>query len=311
MTMLETLLATVSIVLVTWALYQGLLRHQLRRNVLKRVRIQGVRSQDQPDTWWDRLSRWVGQTGYGRRLEEDLRHANVPLSSLQYIGILTAIGFLGHAVIMRMLPFGPILAASVVLLILQVGSAVYLRRRQKWMVDLFEALLPDTVRLMANSLRAGRTLQQTIAAVADEAPAPVSGVLLRASRQMELRSGVEEALRQLTQLMPSQELKWVELTLVVLHRSGGNLAEALDDIAQTLTERRKTRETVSTITRHPTRVALGLPVMGIGFILMLALMFQGFLSIYFSGFGLVLVGFFVVTQLIGYKLVKAVGKVDI
>lgn len=307
----ETLLGVLAIPLGCWALFQYATRRRMQQLAQQAVTRTDNPASPQAPSWLEWFTKWFAGTQFGRKLTADLQQANLPFTALQYIALEAVMGVVAHALVMRLFPFGPWLAASLVVACVQIGSGYYLRGRKERTLQMFEALLPDTVRLMANSLRAGRTLQQTVASIASELPQPVSGIFRKAARQIELRSGVEESLRQLTAVMPSAELKWVELTLVVLHRSGGDLAAALDGIAHTLTERAKARQTIQTIIGHHKRIALGLPLLGAAFMIGLGFMFQGFLTIYFTPVGIGLVLFFVLTQLLVAKVVSLVGRVEV
>ncbi|MCL4517341.1 MAG: type II secretion system F family protein [Firmicutes bacterium] len=109
-----------------------------------------------------------------------------------------------------------------------------LRRRR---LEAFQAQLPDTFVLVANSLKAGFSFLQALEMVAREAAAPSSDEFRKVAREINLGVSVEEALNSLTRRMPAEDLELAVAAILIQRQMGGNLSELLEVIATTIRDR--------------------------------------------------------------------------
>ena len=81
---------------------------------------------------------------------------------------------------------------------------------------------------MANSLRAGYSLLQTMELVAREAKDPIAGEFRRVVREVGLGMSTEEAMQNMLRRVPSEDLDLLITAINIQHEVGGNLAQILD-----------------------------------------------------------------------------------
>jgi len=112
----------------------------------------------------------------------------------------------------------------------------------------FEAQLPDTLDLIAGSLRAGWGLQQAIEAVVDQCKPPMSDEFRRAQTEVRLGRSVDDALGSVAQRVQSTDFDWVVSAISIQREVGGNLAELLGIVANTIRERAALKRQVSALT---------------------------------------------------------------
>lgn len=132
-------------------------------------------------------------------------------------------------------------------------------RRQKR----FRAQLPDTVAMLAASVRAGHSLQQALERVAEDAPQPTSSALIQAVREIGLGAAQDEALARVAARFPSQELDLITAAMNVQAQVGGSLAKVLDEIVIMLRERVRIEGDIRALTaqqRYSAYVLALLPV---------------------------------------------------
>lgn len=104
----------------------------------------------------------------------------------------------------------------------------------------FSKQFPDALNLMASSLRAGHTLNAAITIVAEEMPQPMSEVFITLQKDISLGIDTKEAFINMTQLIPkSIDLKFFSTAVLIQKEVGGNLAELLDKLSETIRERFK------------------------------------------------------------------------
>ena len=92
--------------------------------------------------------------------------------------------------------------------------------------------------MMARSLKAGHALPAAFQVVAGEMPQPISIEFARAFEEQKLGRSLEEAVQQMSGRAPDNgDLKIFAVSTVIQRETGGNLAEILEKIAETIRER--------------------------------------------------------------------------
>jgi tight adherence protein B len=135
------------------------------------------------------------------------------------------------------------------------------RRRKQ-----FDSLLPDTLQLLASTLRAGYSLMQGVEAVSQEVSEPVGRELRRVVTEARLGRPLEESLEGVAARMESGDFAWAVMAIRIQREVGGNLAELLVTVADTMTERERLRRDVNALTAEGrvSAVVLGVLPFGIG-----------------------------------------------
>jgi tight adherence protein B len=175
-----------------------------------------------------------------------LEQANIPLSPgealLGAFGLSALIGVF-VALFSRNLLSGVIVFVVGVLIVVMMVS--YAGKREK---SRFENQLPDTLTLIATSLRAGYSLLQAVEAVAAEAPNPTSREFGRAIAEARLGRPVVQALEGITQRTQSKDFEWAVMAIEIQREVGGNLAEVLQTVADTMLARNRLRGEIRALT---------------------------------------------------------------
>lgn len=104
----------------------------------------------------------------------------------------------------------------------------------------FSKQFPDALNLMASSLRAGHPLFSAIDIVTGEMPKPISAVFETTKTDISLGIDTKDAFYSMTKVMPkSLDLKFFITAVLIQKEVGGNLAELLDSLSDTIRERYK------------------------------------------------------------------------
>ena len=106
----------------------------------------------------------------------------------------------------------------------------YKRRRLRRLLEQF----PDATMLISGSLRAGASVQAAIAQMVAEVRPPISQEFDLFLREQRLGVGFEEALDNLEERTKSEDFALFVAALKVSRESGGNLAETMERLADTL-----------------------------------------------------------------------------
>ncbi|MEA2684374.1 MAG: tight adherence protein [Chloroflexota bacterium] len=190
--------------------------------------------------------------------------------------------------------------------------AFWLKRRQAKRRAAFEGSLGDTVVLMANGVKAGYSIQQALASVAEGGRPPLAEEIQRVIRETSLGLDLEDALQHANVRLASKDFDLV-VTAILIHRTvGGNLAEVLDKISETIRERVRVHGEVRVLTAQARAsgyiiTALPFAVGGI-----LTLISPGFETPLFSsplGWGMCVVGLISIS--IGYALIRKITDIHL
>jgi tight adherence protein B len=221
------------------------------------------------------LSRAIAKQDFATRLATELARADLKLKPAEFILMWAAAPFVfaGVALLLSVVipGFGNPVALFVIALLGLWFPRLYLNRRKSKRLKAFGEQLPDTITLLANSLRAGSSFLQGIELVTREARPPISEEFERVVREMQLGMALEPALNNLVRRVASEDLELMITAINIQAQVGGNLANVLDAIAFTIRERVRIQGEIKTLTamqRYSGYIITGLPI-GLGAILML------------------------------------------
>src|SRR5665213_593820 len=179
-------------------------------------------------------------------LRKILDQANLSWSAgrlLAMCGILFVIPtFLVHYRLGTVLPA---LLAGVVCGLSPYGLVLFKRSKR---FGKFEAGLPEALDLMVSGLRAGHSLIAAMGLVGRECPDPVGGEFKICFEEQNYGLELKNALDNLTDRVPLQDIRIVATAITIQKESGGNLAEVLDKTAYVIRERFRLKRNVQTHT---------------------------------------------------------------
>jgi tight adherence protein B len=112
----------------------------------------------------------------------------------------------------------------------------------------FERQLPDTLTLLSTSLRAGYSLLQAIEAVSSEAPDPTAREFSRAVAESRLGRSVPDSLQGIVNRTQSKDFEWATMAIEIQREVGGNLAEVLQTVADTMLARNRLKGEIRALT---------------------------------------------------------------
>lgn len=191
-------------------------------------------------------SKMAGPSGLLLKVEALLEQANLPLrapealffycAGVLMIGLLALIGAPSLAV-------G--LIAVAVIAFAPIAVVKHLRNKR---LKAFEAQLPDMLNLLSGSLRAGYSFLQGMEAVAEETIEPTARELKRVLAEARLGRPMEEALEDTAARMKSRDFEWAVLAIRIQREVGGNLAELLSTVADTMVHRGRLRGEIKALT---------------------------------------------------------------
>lgn len=204
-------------------------------------------------------------TGYNKAdsIQRQLLQADIYLTPgvfICLIGILGCSGFIVGTYIGGLWPWG--LGAGMGFL-----PFFILRWKRKRKTLKIEKQMPETMELLARSLRAGHTLVSTLELVSHEIPPPLGKEMRVTYEEQRLGLSISQALRRLADRVASQDLRYFVTAVLIQTETGGNLAELLETIGSLIRDRLKLKGKVQALTaegRFSALVLIGLPLVTFG-----------------------------------------------
>jgi len=192
------------------------------------------------------LNKRMEKTPRGSRIARELARADIKLKVSEYFILLFVLmGGLGLlSYLMAPSPISILIGVVAGYILPQ----VYIKTKQAQRLQRFEAQLVDMLNLMVSGLRAGYSTIQALEAVSSELSPPISEEFRRVVQEIQIGIPMEKALENLLRRVPSTDLDFIVTAMNVQREVGGNLAEILDTISETIRERIRIKGEIRTKT---------------------------------------------------------------
>lgn len=221
------------------------------------------------------FDRRLRKTTLGKRVERKITVTGLDLTPGEYL-VYMAAGLLGLYFIVGAIfaTFFGVLAALAGLW----GGNAFLNWQRVKRTEAFINQLPELTRVLANATQAGLAMRTALVMASDELDNPAGEELRRVADQLAIGHTLEDALDELAERLPSRELVVLVTTLVLSSRAGGQVVTSLRNLTETLEERKETRREVKTVLSQIQVTALAVPLIGLGFLLLINNMTPGALD---------------------------------
>jgi tight adherence protein B len=202
------------------------------------------RKQAEKDLPFDRAERTLEGTGWWARFKRDLDVGRITIAPMQIVFWTAAVTLV--VIYLLALIGGPL--TGLLGLALPFVVRGFIRRRVRQQQNLFASQLPDNLQVLASALRAGHSLVGALSVVVEDSPEPSRREFQRVIADEQLGVPLDEAIDAVAERMDSSDLRQVSLVAALQHETGGNTAEVLDRVADTVRERFEVRRLVRTLT---------------------------------------------------------------
>jgi tight adherence protein B len=193
-----------------------------------------------------RLERLLAGREWWERFKLEVELAQIRRAPVELLA-LTAIGTLALAVLVGVALHAAAASALVVVFVpLALRSRVRMKLRKQR--QLFAEQLPSHLQELASAMRAGHSLVSGITAMAAAAPEPSHTEWQRVAADEKLGMPLQDAMKPLGERMSSDDVGQVALVAGLHQRTGGNMAEVLERVADSVRERGELRRELDALT---------------------------------------------------------------
>ncbi|HET9325037.1 MAG TPA: type II secretion system F family protein [Gaiellaceae bacterium] len=184
-------------------------------------------------------------TKWWSRFKETLELAEIQMPAL-HIVLWTTVGTIVVMWLLALIGGSPVFALAGLAVPFVVRGLILrkLGRRRK----LFSEQLPDNLQVLASALRAGHSFVGALSVVVDDADEPSKSEFRRIVADEQLGVPLEDAIRSVVRRMDNEDLEQVALVAALQRQTGGNMAEVLERVTETIRERFELRRMVRTLT---------------------------------------------------------------
>ncbi len=176
----------------------------------------------------------------------------------------------------------------------------------------FDELFPEAIDTLARAVRAGHAFTTALEMITNEIGEPVAGEFRQLYEEQKFGMPVRDALMNLTERVPSVDVKFFVTAVMLQRETGGNLAEILDNLSYVIRERFKIQRQVRVYTaqgRLTMALLMGMPPIIVA--VMMALN-PGFIRPLFSdpiGHTLLVAG--ITLQTVGYFVIRKIIRIQV
>jgi tight adherence protein B len=253
--------------------------------------------------------RSLERTRWWTRFKEDLALAEIHTSAAQIV-VWTAIG-----TVLAMFAFQLLLGHPVFALFglgVPIAVRALIKRQLRRIRKRFAEQLPDNLQVLASALRAGHSFVGALSVVTDDAEEPSKREFRRVVADEQLGVPLEKALDVVAVRMACPDLEQVAVVAALGRETGGNTAEVLDRVTETLNQRMRLRREVMTLTaqgRLSRWIVSALPVALLGAITVLNPTYVE--PLFNEPVGRILLGISALLVLAGSYVIKKIVDIDV
>lgn len=216
-----------------------------------------------------------------QKFKWELAIAKIGMPAEQIV-VLTIVGTL---LVFLLVNFKSTLAAVVCAIVIPLAVRSVLKNALARQRKLFAEQLPDNLQVLASALRAGHSFIGALAVVVNDAPEPARSEFQRVVADEQLGVPIDQALEVVVERMDSRELEQVALVAALQRETGGNTAEVLDQVTDTIRERFELRRTVQTLTAQGRMSRWVLTFLPLFLLLVITLINPGYMSVMYHTTG--------------------------
>jgi len=243
-------------------------------------------------------------------LDSLLVKVKFPVNASVFVSASAALGVIGFLVGYRYFP--QIIAAILLGVFLLLLPLMILKLAEKSYYNRFSEQLPEALDLLARAVRSGHALTSGIEMVSKELTDPIRSEFAVTIDEINLGLTFKEAMENLCERVPLQELRFFAIAVMVQKDTGGNIAEILDNISRLIRERVQFKRQVKALTaegRLSAIVLISLPVLM--FIYIYFANYEYISLLWIEPLGHYMLFGAVIMQIIGSYIIKRIVDIDI
>jgi tight adherence protein B len=229
-------------------------------------------------------------------------------TKLFYINVLAFVFIPG---IVYLITENPVFAfASAIAIVLAPKLLVAYMKKKR--ARTFEEQLPDALLMVAGSLRAGAGLNVALESMVSETRPPISQEFELMLREQRLGVDLDTALQNMEKRMPIQDFIMVVAGMRISREVGGNLAETLEGIADTLRKKLTMEGKIQALTAQGRMQGIVMTCLPLFLMFILKHMEpEAMEPLFTTWYGWVTLAIVAVMEVVGYIFIRKIVNIDV
>lgn len=176
----------------------------------------------------------------------------------------------------------------------------------------FNSQITDGLMILSSCLKGGLSLLQSIEALVEELPSPISqefGLILRENK---MGIPLEESFENLNRRMPSEELNLLTTAILVARETGGDITQLFSRLIGTIRVKIKLNENIGTLSMQGKIQGTVMSLLPIAFAVLVVSFQPNYFDVMLSNaLGRALMVYAVISEVIGMYLIRMFSRVNI
>ncbi len=321
MIFIVSLISTLFILLILILLLEY--RSRSRRALARRMRYYAgdmENPQDKPKESKSLKERFLNLLHGGGRLFHNIRHARwldfkmqqagIPLLGTEFMALLllsaVVAGSIAAVIVKRW--YAGVLAAILIVAVEYIYVLVRIERRS----SSFTNQLGDCLMMVANALRAGFSFLQAMEMISKEMEPPISEEFKHVMRDIGLGATTERALDDMDKRVGSPDFSLVVTAVLIQQQVGGDLAQILDTISETIQDRIRMRREIKTLTTQGRMSGWILILTPIAFALFMTASDPNYLDpLFHNPIGQVILAITITLEIVGAIIINRIVDIEV
>jgi tight adherence protein B len=205
----------------------------------------------------------------------------------------------------------PLLAGVVLVLIFVLPKKAYAWMRQR-RLDRIQSQLPDGLMMIAGSMRAGLGFTPALESLARDIEPPLAQEFALVLREQRMGVKLDDALTHFHERVPVQDVALFVSAVSISREVGGNLAEILASLSDTLRRRQIMEGKVKSLTAQGRLQGIVMAMMPAGLVAFLTFAYPDTMrAMYHTPIGWVVIAICAVMEYLGYRMCHKIMSIDI
>lgn len=180
------------------------------------------------------------------QIEDELFNVGIKMSVQTFVTAWIGLT-IGIPVVLVIVGLGGLIA-GVAALVIAVMPPLYISFKKKGRAKKLEGQLVDAISVMCNALKAGHSFQTAMNNIASDMEAPIAEEFARVSRETQRGMTMDESMNRMVERCGSQDMEMLCTAILIQRKVGGNLADVLEKISDTIQSRIALRAEIKTRT---------------------------------------------------------------
>ncbi len=190
--------------------------------------------------------------------------------------------------------------------------SIFYRSMRKQRLNRFEKQLPDGLAMISGAMRAGASLNIALESLVKEQPAPLSQEFELFLKEQRLGMEFEDSLKKMEKRIPIQDFSMLVTALLINREVGGNLAETMETLGETLRRKGMMEGKIQSLTAQGK--LQGIVMTGLPILLGVLLNFmepEAMSKLWTTNIGYVVLAVIIMMEVLGYFMISKITSIDV